>query len=535
MKRIVPILFLFLKISTTSAQINWGDYSQSYHEDDPISIYVVMRSDNNSFWDWDGDSDLFDHAKKDSTFSSNSGKLIARTTYDSSKVHFFVKGIDRSNAGQYEFRVMEYPSKHELIPWKSVDRFSTEEVNRQSGLQPMAYLGGYKTDFNSMIVVQIRGREDQRTTSSAMVAWKPIRPRIGGIYTNENFGFFLKRLQYPWIVKNSSQTGMDLNRPLPAGDNNVIAFLNANIYHKEQVQYKLIRDGQTEIEWRDNDFDNSFVWLKQNSPGKYVLSIRYTAQPDNITAFEFEIAPAWYQTLTFRIAMTVFCLALLGGIVLLILYFRQRNQNQRTLLHKNKLQLELKGIYAQWNPHFVFNALGSIQGLINKNDLQGANQYLSDFASLMRESLTRGERESVSINEELQSLETYVKLEQLRFGFQFKVEFDDGIDIYTTDIPSQLLQPLVENAIKHGVSTYLATGSIHIQLKRQGNALLILITDNGRGFNPDESFMGFGLKMTRDRINLLNQMNPSQPITLDIKSDLNAGTCITLTFNHWFL
>jgi len=535
MKRIVLLLFFFAGAPGAGAQIDWSKYSQSFHEEDHISFIVVIRAANNSFWDREGNSDLFYQAKTDSVLSSDFRNMIARATYDTSKVHFFVKGIDRSNADRYEFRVLEYPSKHELVPWKKIDQFSTEAVNRQSGMPSMAYVGGYKTDLNNMIIVQVKELTDHVAIADAMVAWKQIRPRVTGVYTNENLGAFLKRLQYPWIAEKRNQKNTDLDTPLPAGDNNVVVLLNANIYQKEQVQYRLTRNGKIEVEWRDNDFDNSFVWLEQDSPGKYVLSVRYTAQPDNTTDVKFEIAPRWYQTLAFHVVMTVLGFALLGGIVLLALYFRQRNQNQRTLLHRNKLQLELKGIYAQWNPHFVFNALGSIQGLINRNDLKGANRYLADFARLMRESLTRGERESVSVAEELQSLEAYVKLEQLRFGFQFMVDVDDGIDIYSTDIPSQLLQPLVENAIKHGVSTQPATGSIHIQFIRRENNLLILITDNGPGFKPGEPLTGFGLKMTRERIVLLNQVNSSQPIALDIQSDLNSGTRITLTFNHWFL
>lgn len=103
-----------------------------------------------------------------------------------------------------------------------------------------------------------------------------------------------------------------------------------------------------------------------------------------------------------------------------------------------------KAIRSQFNPHFVFNALNSIQSLIGKGDTESAEKYLNDFSGLMRQSLRESESKLVSIAQETELLEKYLRLEQLRFGFNYTFSCD--LDAHTTDIPALLLQPVVENS-----------------------------------------------------------------------------------------
>lgn len=529
----VLFVFLFACSLGVNAQIKWGDYSQSYQDNVDVSLIVAIKSDNNSFWDWDGDSELFHQFRKENSISeSNDNNLVARTTFDSSKVHFFAKGIDQKNSSQFQFRVSEYPSKRIIADWQGIKAFSTEQVSVDSGLPSMAYVGGYRTSLGSMIVVEIKKIQSTNLLCFALVAWKELTPVISGVYTNDNFGVFLKRLEYPWAVRNEK---FDPNETtLAAGENNLILFLNATIYHKEQVQYQLLHESKVEVDWRDNEFDNSFIWLKRSEPGEYTMNIRYAVQPDHVSSYHFIITPAWYQTLAFRIGAIVMILILIGGTILLILFLRQRRRHQQELQNRTRLQLELKGIRAQWNPHFVFNALGSIQGLINTNDLKNANHYLSDFAKLLRESLTRSERELVSIHEELQTLESYIKLERLRYGFTFDLIVDPQIDAYSHEIPSQLIQPLIENAIRHGASHLLDKGLVRLQIRRAGDDMIVTISDNGRGMKENSS-EGYGLRMTRERIELLNLMNPAQQIEMDIDTTPESGTIITINFKSWLV
>jgi len=160
-----------------------------------------------------------------------------------------------------------------------------------------------------------------------------------------------------------------------------------------------------------------------------------------------------------------------------VLFVKQKQKAEEELSKKKKLQLELRTIHSQLNPHFVFNALSSIQGLINKNDISGANSYLSDFAQLLRNSLSNGNREQTPLAEEIKTLETYLKLEQLRFNFGYKININDKINFYETEIPSLLLQPLIENSIKHGIAVLKGEGQIILDFNRSGKDMLITLKD----------------------------------------------------------
>ncbi|HVX50313.1 MAG TPA: histidine kinase, partial [Chitinophagaceae bacterium] len=202
---------------------------------------------------------------------------------------------------------------------------------------------------------------------------------------------------------------------------------------------------------------------------------------------------------------------------------------------KARLGLELKALHAQLNPHFVFNALSSIQGLINKNNIAGANKYLSKFGALMRSSLEAGEKDLISLDKEIEALETYLSLEQLRFGFKYAIHTDAAINPAETDIPALLLQPVVENAVKHGVAGLEEKGQITLSFTRQGNDMLVTVADNGSGFKYDGNNKGLGLKLTRERIHLLNEILKGRPVALSIEEDGQNGAAVCLLLKNWWL
>ena len=546
MKKAILILLSLLPTSrAVHAQIDWGAYSQSFPDDatdDPATVALILAipMDNNSFWERNGNSPHFFELTKDSAFQQARRwvlptDLVARTTFDTAQAHFFLHGVNPANADAYQYRVLEYPTNRVVVPWHAIDRFTDSALIESSGLPKMAYLGGYKAPLDHTLIVDVRKIGTSQIVATSLISWVSIKPVITNVYTSDNLDAFLKKLQYPWARENNPGGASPASDPLklPATDNNLILFLGAKIYHKEQVQYELSRDGRVVIPWKDNDYDNSFTWLKDNAPGAYRLRVRYAVQPQHVREFDFAVSPAWYQSRSFRSMVGVFVLACLGAVVFLVLFFRQKQKARRELANKTKLQLELKTIYAQLNPHFVFNALNSIQGLINKRDIEGANNYLSDFARLMRESLTNSNKGEISLYEEIQGLDTYLRLEQLRFGFSYQITLDDAIQPYDSGIPALLLQPLVENAVKHGVSTLGEAGVIDIRFEKSGDAMVVRIADNGKGFVKAPT-SGLGLKLTRDRIELLKKLNQEQPIQLEIMPRPSAGTEIILRFNHWF-
>lgn len=273
--------------------------------------------------------------------------------------------------------------------------------------------------------------------------------------------------------------------------------------------------------------------LSVTSNNTYDLFLRYKFQPENINHYSIKIEPHWWQTNRFSLITGVLTSLLLVFLVFYSFKKREKQKLQKKENERKQAQLELKAIYAQLNPHFIFNALSSIQGLINKNELSNANLYLTEFSSLLRESLKNNDKEFIPLSTELKTLETYIKLEQLRFHFNYTFQVDPNINTNAVEVPALLLQPLIENAIKHGVSSLDKNGFISINLQQEHKNLLIEIIDNGKGFDTSNRTKGFGLKLTNERIQLLNQSYKEQPIQLLINSDTSTGTIVHLIFETW--
>ncbi|MGV3561314.1 sensor histidine kinase [Larkinella arboricola] len=536
-KTVLFIIAGVLTLSSVKAQINWGDYSHSYPDklqEHPsvLGLILAIRKENNSFWQIRDKSNHFHTLAKDSSFRRFRPKeILARTTFDTACAHFFLHGVGPQNAHLYQFRVMEYPSKRIQVPWHGITRFTDSTLIHSSGLPKMAYLGGYKTSLGKMLIIDVRRVDVNQIVATSLIAWESIKPEITSIYTSETMDKFLQRLQSPWMPYDQSVGHFSPVLTVPATNTNLIFSLQNGTFTKKQIQYELIRNGRVYTPWRYNAYDNSFVWIKDYPPGRYTMRIRYSVQPQHIAQYRFEIAPLWYETNWFRLLAGMLVAALVG---LLFLLIRQRLKTQQEQFNKTKVQLELKAIYAQLNPHFVFNALSSIQGLINKQDIKGANSYLSDFARLMRQSLQQSQKDEIALYEEIQILDRYLKLEQLRFGFRYTIQVDSTINVYETSVPILLLQPLVENAVKHGVALLGEKGSINLTINRSNNTMIVSVTDNGNGFKEDKATSGLGLKLTRDRINLLNKLHSESQITLAIRNAVSSGTQIILTFNQWF-
>ncbi len=223
----------------------------------------------------------------------------------------------------------------------------------------------------------------------------------------------------------------------------------------------------------------------------------------------------------------------IGLAFLVILYFiKKRNKKKMAEKERQKTtsKLQLNSIRSQLNPHFLFNALSGIQNLINKNEIDNANQYLSKFARLTRNVLD--DRELISLPQEKTLLEDYLQMEQLRFGFKYELNCSENLDLANIEIPSMLLQPFVENAVKHGISQKATDGEINITFEKQINNLVLSVTDNGNGFDTEKKNSGLGLQLSNSRINLLNNVYKENRFTLAIQSNAK-GTIINLTLIDW--
>ena len=181
---------------------------------------------------------------------------------------------------------------------------------------------------------------------------------------------------------------------------------------------------------------------------------------------------------------------------------------------------ELKALRSQMNPHFIYNSLNSINDYIDKHDTAKATLYTTKFAKLMRMILENSEHKEIPIAEDLKALELYMQLEVLRMDnkFVYEIKVDETIDQENTLIPPLILQPFVENSIWHGISQKRAEGKIWIHIHKEGDMIHCIVEDNGKGIHEvagsksgQETFRkkSFGMKITRARIDIINQMKKS--------------------------
>lgn len=467
---------------------------------------------------------------------------------DTSGVIVTVNGINPENAHQYEFRVLENKTE-EIVGWSTPALFvpiymMSRIADPAKEDKVSAYLGQFKAKQGNALTIQIRERANPAVITASLSAyWLTWKPRVVGIFTFSELPDFLTVFHNQWgnqILGNSYNRNwraktrlLRIKHAFNHDDNNLIFYLDDIIGSKNITQFNLLSDKDS-TGWKGNNFDFNLVWLKNLSPGNYTLKLRYSLQPEQITSYKFSINAAWYQTIWAKLGLSVLFLSTIGFIVLI---WQSRKQSQRLkaqLSSKQMVQTELKSIRSQFNPHFVFNALSSIQGLITKNDSENASKYLREFSTLMRESLRASNHEFVSILTETKILENYLKLEQLRFGFLYHIAIDPALDINAIEIPSLFLQPMVENAVKHGVSTLQEAGILHISFKEVNNDMIVCVKDNGKGFISNTNSTGFGLQLSKERINLLNQTLNNQQISLSI-TRADDETQVSIQFKNWLL
>lgn len=197
-----------------------------------------------------------------------------------------------------------------------------------------------------------------------------------------------------------------------------------------------------------------------------------------------------------------------GGVLIFLTLFssyRFYNLRQKGRADKKILEAELKALRAQMNPHFLFNALNGVQGMINKSDLRTANLFLSKCAALSRAYLEQSEHSHISLETELSTIQQYLALEGMRFDFTYTLSVDEEIETELVQVPSMLLQPYVENAVIHGLRPLSEPGVLKIQVIRKGEEIWCMVEDNGVGRSAgkrkeSQRYHSMGMKITARRI-----------------------------------
>jgi len=321
------------------------------------------------------------------------------------------------------------------------------------------------------------------------------------------------------------------------GNNRIDLFFGSKSYSDKPVIYSYILEG-LDPDWITNRGTN--VVYKNLPPGVYVFKIR-ARKPTSMWSepVEYRItikATIWQHPLFF------IGLSLLFAVIVALVIIRRKNLQlkQREIDHQ-LITLEQKALQSMMNPHFIFNALSSIQSYLLMNKSREAGLYLSQFARLIRQNLSAINSPMISLDEEIDRLKNYLDLEQLRMadGFDYAIELDESVVDEEVTIPSMIIQPFAENAIIHGISPLDRKGIIRILLSMHSEkSLMISIEDNGIGLQRSgtvsqrsEKHLNLGMGMTRKRLEILGKkMNVETSVEFKeaFPGSPNPGTRVTL-------
>lgn len=293
-------------------------------------------------------------------------------------------------------------------------------------------------------------------------------------------------------------------------DNTVLASFGI-LGYKGQSSIK--RDYQllpSSNEW--NSIETNQINIGNLAPNDYKLRFRISDHQDFTSTKEvtLKITPLWYQTNLFKALffVTIILLATLLGYVLLR-YFQRRNT---LILTKEKeiAQIELKALRSQMNPHFVFNSLAAIQYYINNNENQVSEKYLVKFSKLIRRFFQLSGEHEIALSEEIKLLQGYLEIEKLRFKdkLNFNIEVDEDLDIDRFFVPTMLLQPIIENAVNHGVFNKEENGNVEVTFnKKSEEEILVTVIDDGVGYAKTEqrSKKKKSSGVTAERLHFLNR------------------------------
>ncbi len=326
-------------------------------------------------------------------------------------------------------------------------------------------------------------------------------------------------LQSPALsATNNRATNKKDHRHLAHDDHNLIFHFATNNYlNPESDLYRFKLDGFSEL-WSPYSTDTRAIYTSLN-PGTYTFTVEAFNLTDSSSStsvsFTFVILKPWWLQWWFIILSAT----MLITSALLLVYMHNRRvkrQNEQKLEEVKRLaKLEMKLLRSQMNPHFIFNCINSIQGLVLQNKSQLAARYLRDFSKLLRLTLNNATRDFITLDEELQYTRHYLNLEQMRFDNNFKIDInvDEDLDQNLIMIPPMLIQPHIENAIFHGlIPSRKSEKILNISFAQSEGLFTCTIEDNGIGRgestklkeNDASNHSPLSTAITNERIEILN-------------------------------
>ncbi|PQV45487.1 YXYXY domain-containing protein [Jejuia pallidilutea] len=352
------------------------------------------------------------------------------------------------------------------------------------------------------------------------------------------------------IKINDKDTLVQPNYKLPYNFNKIGITFNSNGFQSNQHVKYHYRVKEIDTGWHNIPLNTHFVNFNSLANGTYTFELKAqnvsAKNPVFSTPITFKISKPFWETYWF------YTLVLLCFFMLIWLYFRKRlkqKERQRIaeidkiLVDKKITSLRLENLRSQMNPHFIFNALNSIQDYIISNEKELASSYLVKFSRLIRMYLDYSQQNEISLNEELNALSLYLELEKVRFEdeLEFQIKIDNNLKTSQIKVPSLFIQPYVENALKHGLLHKPKDRKLKVEVKViQKNKLQITVEDNGIGRKQSEKLKQskqqhkpFATKANEERVHLYkNKLKRDITIVIEDLCDENkipTGTKVVIT------
>ncbi|UTW63248.1 histidine kinase [bacterium SCSIO 12741] len=339
---------------------------------------------------------------------------------------------------------------------------------------------------------------------------------------------------------NNKRVGLKDSYELDYFENDLYFTFSGLSYSMKELDFRYQLLGQ-DSSWVPSEYEN--VRYTNLPSGAYTFKVQAKLKGafwGESTIVQINIRPPFWETWWFRIGVVVAALFGLFGIIRWRTDQVKKLEQRKAKLVTERAYLELKALKAQINPHFIFNSISSVSYYMLENDSVKAESYLKKFARLMRLVLENSDKNAISLRGELSMLEHYVDLESERFSgdrIELILEFGE-LDLDEIQIPPSLLQPYVENAVRHGLKDKLSDRKIWIKGRREGENLILTVEDNGIGrkaasLKPaaGNNHRSYGILVATRRIEALNMDKQSQFEVEDVISPEGdvLGTKVTFS------
>jgi hypothetical protein len=328
---------------------------------------------------------------------------------------------------------------------------------------------------------------------------------------------------------------------------NSIRFNYAGISYKSngdiRYRYRLLG---LDSAWKDTR--ETFLSYPTLPSGDYQLQLQAINKFDvssQVVTTGFTIEKLFYEKTGFRVLIGLLFLAVTGMLIWVISRRIRKREREKAAISKRISELEQLSRKAQMNPHFIFNSLNSIQQYVMDADVAGANKFISGFSRLIRQTLDFSSKPEISLEEELDYLTNYLEIERTRLenAFSWSVNIDRSVDPAEHYIPPMILQPFVENSVRHGLRFRKdKAGKVTITVKCEDGYLICILDDNGVGRKAAMQYKSIspinyqskGLSLTADRISMFNQEHDRKiTMYIDDLEDVfhnSLGTRVTISF-----